>query len=101
LVASRIRLISIFIISARLALNAAKALFNAIGTSEANRSKSIIDKQEQKESNVNYLENHVLMEIPLVMVWQLVVPRLFPMFLDRVIVHDKQNHYLYVLPLLL
>ena len=40
LVASRRRLISIFIISARLELNAARALFNAIGTNETNRSKS-------------------------------------------------------------
>jgi hypothetical protein len=34
-----------FIISARLELKAAKALFNAIGTNEANRSKSIIDSE--------------------------------------------------------
>jgi hypothetical protein len=45
LVASRKRFTSIFIISARLELNAANALFNAIGTSEANKSKSIKDKQ--------------------------------------------------------
>lgn len=46
-VASRRRLTSIFIISARLALNALNALFKAIGTSAANRSrKSVVNGNE-------------------------------------------------------
>ena len=47
LVASRRRFISIFIISARFELNDANALFNAIGTSETNRSKQFISAQNK------------------------------------------------------
>ena len=53
------------------------------------------------KANVNYLENQVSMEIPRVMVWRWVEPRLFPNFSNRVSVRDKRNHYLYVPPLLL